>query len=100
MWEEGYKSGAYSTPLFSDVVPELKKWKAAGYHLSIYSSGSVFAQKLLFGHVKDASGSTEDLKYLMSDWFDTTNAGLKTESSSYTKISEAINVSPATATLG
>ena len=55
LWENGYKTGAYSTPLFSDVAPALKQWKDAGYALAIYSSGSVFAQKLLFGHVQVAS---------------------------------------------
>lgn len=141
--------------------------------LAIYSSGSVFAQKLLFGHVrvrelgavneddgkgigrgkkrsidattsatgesgtqeppkkvakeaatqgtdetsatqapesvKDDEGDTndrkhstqttseqgvktEDLQYLISDWFDTTNAGPKKEQSSYEKIADAMKV--------
>lgn len=51
LWETGYKTGAYSTPLFPDVAPQLRKWKEEGVQLVIYSSGSVFAQKLLFGHV-------------------------------------------------
>ncbi|KAF2478708.1 HAD-like domain-containing protein [Neohortaea acidophila] len=51
LWETGYKTGAYSTPLFPDVAPQLRKWKEQGVQLVIYSSGSVFAQKLLFGHV-------------------------------------------------
>lgn len=55
LWENGYKTGAYSTPLFPDVAPALKQWKDAGYALAIYSSGSVFAQKLLFGHVQVAA---------------------------------------------
>ena len=51
LWEDGYKTGAYSTPLFSDVAPKLKQWHDQEIRLAIYSSGSVFAQKLLFGHV-------------------------------------------------
>lgn len=170
LWENGYKTGAYSTPLFPDVVPQLKAWNDNGIELAIYSSGSVFAQKLLFGHVKSAahitgqkrerpdeenerdSGSTvgepatkkravsssregpsestrekvesstsapeppaengslaapadlrpseeedsgvEDLQFLISDWFDTTNAGPKTEGSSYKKIADALKVCP------
>ena len=190
LWESGYKSGAYATPLFPDVVPKLREWKDVGIALVVYSSGSVFAQKLLFGHVsvtrtkgekrardvseKDhlASGDrpnkkrswaagdvaaedgdvdgdddtdleqsalhnnhddndddddevvgdndpqpatdepdrerneddnvangekpshveTEDLTHLFDDWFDTTNAGPKTEASSYTKIAEMLKV--------
>ncbi len=56
LWETGYKTGAYSTPLFADVLPKLKEWNDAGIKLAIYSSGSVFAQKLLFGHVQSAAG--------------------------------------------
>lgn len=186
LWEDGYKTGAYSTSLFPDVVPALQKWKADGFTLAIYSSGSDFAQKLLFGHVQQATteaaskkrgrpadeaedqaaegaappppkstkiatedgeadavdsqaskrkdhddgqvaaeevpaddagkapeptptaddaaasggqddderatNQTADLTGLFQDWFDTTNAGLKTESGSYSKIAAALKV--------
>ncbi|EME47727.1 hypothetical protein DOTSEDRAFT_51065 [Dothistroma septosporum NZE10] len=62
LWENGYKTGAYSTPLFPDVAPALKQWKDAGYALAIYSSGSVFAQKLLFGHVQVAADDSSATK--------------------------------------
>ncbi|KAI5357736.1 putative HAD superfamily, enolase-phosphatase E1 [Septoria linicola] len=187
LWQDGYESGAYSTPLFPDVAPQLRQWKKDGLSLSIYSSGSVFAQKLLFGHVQqnetpasssgskrgrlsgatevqasnddepadeepprkkkvvEASGdaaaddvnstsgesgshqavattaaasddagkaldaadaaeevtanqeqaaSTEDLTALFDGWFDTTNAGLKTEASSYATIAEELKWKP------
>jgi enolase-phosphatase E1 len=55
LWKTGYETRAYSTPLFPDVAPKLKQWKEEGIDLAIYSSGSVFAQRLLFGHVQ-ASG--------------------------------------------
>ncbi|SMR46350.1 unnamed protein product [Zymoseptoria tritici ST99CH_1E4] len=104
LWEEGYKSGAYSTPLFPDVVPKLRDWRRRGLELAIYSSGSVFAQKLLFGHVQAESSESgshkkvEDLTELFGDeaWFDTTNAGLKTEASSYAKIAESLKFKPST----
>lgn len=52
LWEDGYQSGAYATNLFADVVPQLRQWQQQeGLSLAIYSSGSIFAQKLLFGHV-------------------------------------------------
>ena len=174
LWENGYETGAYSTPLFPDVASRLKLWKEAGHGLAIYSSGSVFAQKLLFGHVR-ATGSvagqkrgrqadsteveddvampptkkhaapsgdgfekavgveaadaasihtgadddtssenvasakdkvngrdtvsadrgalgTEDLRYLIMNWFDTTNAGPKTDERSYMKIADELQV--------
>ncbi|KAK3704090.1 enolase-phosphatase E1 [Vermiconidia calcicola] len=169
LWESGYKTGAYSTPLFTDVAPTLKQWKEEGFSLAIYSSGSVFAQKLLFGHVKtpeiatglkrprpgevegenedateppskkrgavaedrpdqrpfthvanlaakakapeaeDASPDiatecgeelstdekdtvTEDLQYLISEWFDTSTAGPKMNASSYEHIASKLEV--------
>ncbi|CZT19107.1 related to Enolase-phosphatase E1 [Ramularia collo-cygni] len=99
LWEHGYRTGAYSTPLFSDVVPQLRNWASYNLGLSIYSSGSVFAQKLLFGHVQAEAGLTEhrealDLTSLFEGWFDTVNAGLKTDQSSYTKIAGALKRNP------
>jgi enolase-phosphatase E1 len=47
----------------------------------IYSSGSIAAQKLLFGHTDSG-----DLNPLLSDYFDTTTAGPKTEAASYRTI--------------
>jgi enolase-phosphatase E1 len=102
LWEDGYASGAYATPLFADVVPALKAWRAEGREVAIYSSGSVFAQKLLMRHVKTGgekeeggkNNSSEDLEGLVSGgWFDTVNAGLKAERGSYVKIAEALEVS-------
>ncbi|KAK0803062.1 enolase-phosphatase E1 [Friedmanniomyces endolithicus] len=125
LWESGFETGEYATPLFADVVPRLREWRGGGVGLGVYSSGSVFAQKLLFQHVSvgeaarvggkggargtvDGQASstsakthqpaeTEDLRYLMTDggWFDTTNAGLKTEASSYSKIVETLEWQPA-----
>ncbi|KAK8089318.1 2-3-diketo-5-methylthio-1-phosphopentane phosphatase [Apiospora hydei] len=83
LWEEGYRSGQIKAPLFSDVAPMLARWHGQGIKLMIYSSGSVAAQKLLF---KYTNAEPSDLTMLISDWFDTVNAGLKTESGSYEKI--------------
>lgn len=92
LWKDGYSTGAYTTPLFPEVAPQLQRWKEQGAKLAIYSSGSVFAQKLLFQHVK-RDDKTEDLTHLIDGWFDTTNAGLKNEAASYEKIAEALGVS-------
>lgn len=92
LWEDGYASGAYATDLFKDVVPALKAWRAQGRDVAIYSSGSVFAQKLLMRHVKGEKG-TENLEELVSGgWFDTVNAGLKADKGSYEKISGELKV--------
>lgn len=83
LWEEGYKSGDLKAPLFSDVPGKMFTWHEKDVKLMIYSSGSVPAQKLLFKHTNAAQS---DLSVLISDWFDTVNAGLKTEVTSYEKI--------------
>jgi len=68
--------------------------------LAIYSSGSVAAQRLLLQFVRKSSSSpsptssegTEDIRSLFEGYFDTVNAGLKTETASYVKIAEALGV--------
>ena len=93
LWLTGYQSGEIKAPLFADVPSFMKDAHAAGKQIMIYSSGSVPAQQLLFGHT-DADPS--DLKPLISDWFDTVNAGSKIDAASYkTIISKHPNVAPA-----
>lgn len=83
LWEEGYKSGEIRAPLFEDVPPKLVRWHEKDTKIMIYSSGSVPAQRLLFRHT-DAQPA--DLTFLITDWFDTMNAGFKTETASYKAI--------------
>ncbi|KAK4223708.1 enolase-phosphatase E1 [Podospora fimiseda] len=84
LWESGYKFGELKSPLFPDVTPKLAAWRnEQGAKLMIYSSGSVAAQKLLFRHT---DGEPSDLTAWLDDYFDTVNAGPKTEAASYTKI--------------
>lgn len=70
-------------PLFDDVAPFIAAAHKAGKQIIIYSSGSVPAQKLFFGHT---SAQPSDMAPVISDWFDTVNAGLKMEAASYGKI--------------
>ena len=91
LWKDGYRSGEIKAPLYSDVVPALNKWKADGKSLMIYSSGSVAAQKLLFEYtgVEGSDLKTEaavNVNPILSDYFDTINAGPKTAAASYSKI--------------
>ena len=66
IWEEGYRAGTLKSVIYPDVAPALKRWSQGGLRLFVYSSGSVPAQKLLFGH-SDAG----DLTPLFSGFFDT-----------------------------
>ncbi|KAJ8131185.1 hypothetical protein O1611_g2442 [Lasiodiplodia mahajangana] len=86
LWEEGYAAGHLKAPLFPDVPEKLTAWRQNGLEIMIYSSGSVPAQKLLFKHT---NAEPSDLTPLISDWFDTVNAGPKTEPKSYQTIAES-----------
>lgn len=86
LWQEGYNRGELKAPLFPDVAPAIQDWTARGIRVIIYSSGSVPAQKLFFSHT-DAEPS--DLTPHITDWFDTVNAGLKTDTASYAAILSA-----------
>ena len=84
IWRAGYASGELVAPLFSDVPAALQRWHQAGLVLAVYSSGSVAAQQLLYGH-----SQAGDLRGLFSHWFDT-RTGPKQQSSSYTAIALAM----------
>ena len=84
IWEEGYETGVLTAPVYPDAAQALRGWHAACLKLYVYSSGSVSAQKLLFGHTDHG-----DLSPLFSGWFDLTT-GSKLEAPSYRKIAAAI----------
>ena len=67
--------------VYPEVPACLQRWHEAGIDLRIYSSGSVQAQRLFFGHTE-----VGDLLSLFSGHYDTT-IGSKKESTSYEKIS-------------
>ncbi|KFQ17697.1 Enolase-phosphatase E1, partial [Merops nubicus] len=50
MWRAAYATGHIKGEIFKDVVPAIRKWREAGMKVYIYSSGSIEAQKLLFGY--------------------------------------------------
>lgn len=84
VWEQGYQAGQLKGHVYPDAVEALQSWHQAGYQLFVYSSGSIQAQKLIFG-CSDAG----DLSPLFSGYFDTTS-GPKREASSYQSITRAI----------
>ena len=79
---ESRDGSAYGEP--QPTARGLRRWHEAGIPLYVYSSGSVRAQRLLFGH-SDAG----DLTPLFSDYFDT-RVGHKRESASYSAIAARI----------
>ncbi len=88
IWEHGYASRAFEAHLYNDAEACLSRWHEQGLPLYVYSSGSVHAQKLFFGH--SVAG---DLRALFSGYFDTTT-GPKFDAESYRKIVEEIAVPP------
>ena len=87
IWAEGYAKGEIVGDLYPDVAPALRRWAGAGVRLYVYSSGSVDAQKLLFGHSRAG-----DLKPLFQGFFDT-RLGSKRSAQSYADICRGTNVS-------
>ncbi|EPL04202.1 acireductone synthase [Pseudomonas sp. CF161] len=84
VWEQGYQAGQLKGHVYPDAVQALQRWHQQGYELFVYSSGSIQAQKLIFG-CSDAG----DLSGLFSGYFDTTS-GPKREEQSYRRISQAM----------
>ena len=89
IWAQGYASGALRGHVYDDAIAGLRRWHAAGVALYVYSSGSVAAQKLLFGH-----SPAGDLTPLFRGYFDTT-IGMKSDAGAYRRIAAAIAVPPA-----
>jgi enolase-phosphatase E1 len=83
VWRGGFESGQLKAHVFPDVVPAIQCWREQGKDIRIYSSGSIVAQKLFFGHV-DSYG---DCLHLFSGHYDTTIGGKK-QSESYQRIAE------------
>ena len=88
IWAQGYADGELDGHVYPDTPEAMRRWKAMGIDIHIYSSGSIAAQKLIFGH--SVAG---DLTPLLSGYFDTTT-GPKREADSYTRIAEALDLPP------
>ena len=88
VWAAGYGNADFTAHVYPDAVEALRAWRAAGIPLYVYSSGSVAAQKLLFGHT-DAG----DLTGLFKGWFDT-EVGGKRDRDSYGRIALEMRQAP------
>ena len=89
IWEEGFKSGELKGHVYEDVPRAFARWKGQEKKIAIFSSGSVQAQKLLFGYSIEG-----DLTKYIEAYFDTTT-GPKREAASYTAIAKALGASAA-----
>lgn len=88
IWAEGYAAGELKGHVYPDTPAALARWTQAEIAVTIYSSGSIAAQKLIFGH-----SIAGDLTRHLSGYFDTTT-GPKREAASYAKIAEALTLAP------
>ncbi|WP_433924242.1 acireductone synthase [Vreelandella sp. 21] len=88
VWADGYQRGDFKGHLYSDVASALRQWQQAGKALYVYSSGSVQAQKLLFGYSEEG-----DLTPLFSGYFDT-HIGHKREATAYQRIIAELDLPP------
>ncbi|MFJ3877121.1 acireductone synthase [Streptomyces sp. NPDC090077] len=89
LWAEGFARGELVSHFFADVVPALRRWRAQGVRLYVYSSGSVAAQRAWFGHSPEG-----DLRELVTGWYDTENAGPKHLAGSFRAIAADTGIAP------
>lgn len=89
IWRDGYTRGELEGEVFDDVPRLLEAATAADIPVRIYSSGSVEAQKLLFGY--SVAG---DLTVHLSGYHDTTT-GPKKVASSYETIASQMGIDAA-----
>ncbi|CAJ1933088.1 unnamed protein product [Cylindrotheca closterium] len=89
MWKAGYENGQLKGHVYSDVPPALKWFQSHGVKVHIYSSGSVQAQELLFGH-----SCFGDLTSHFATHFDITTSGNKKKARSYGSIAAHLGISP------
>jgi enolase-phosphatase E1 len=88
IWEHGFQNGEFKSHLYEDAYRNLQCWHQKNLKLFVFSSGSVKAQKVLFGN-----SDYGDLTYLFDDYFDT-NIGNKKEIDAYQNIAYKIKIEP------
>jgi len=86
IWKAGFESGELRAHVYDDTPVALEQWRQAGFDQRIYSSGSIAAQKLFFGHT-----IAGDLLHHFNGHYDTTT-GPKREAASYTTIAAAFDL--------
>nr|VFJ57831.1 MAG: acireductone synthase [Candidatus Kentron sp. FW] len=89
LWETGFHNGDFTGHVYDDAARCLDGWHAEGITLSVFSSGSTKAQRLLFSH-----SNVGDLTPLFSGFYDT-RIGAKHEASAYAAIARDMCLPPA-----
>ena len=89
IWEAGFRDGDFTGHVYPDAVRHLRDWHERGIPLYVFSSGSVQAQRLLFGY-----SDVGDLTPLFSGFYDT-RIGPKREAAAYSAIAADIGLAPA-----
>lgn len=90
VWEQGYQQGELKGHIYADAAEYLQRWHDRGLRLFVYSSGSVKAQKLIFGFTTEG-----DFTPFFSGYFDT-GIGGKKEADSYRNILSELGVEAGT----
>jgi enolase-phosphatase E1 len=88
IWKDGFHSGEMVAHLYDDVAEAIRSWNNVGVDVRIYSSGSIQAQALFFGHT--VAG---DLLDQFGGHYDTTT-GAKQEAVSYSRIAGEFDCEP------
>jgi enolase-phosphatase E1 len=88
IWRGGFESGELVSHVFDDVPPALEHWASSGLDVRIYSSGSIEAQRLFFGHT-----TAGDITPHLRGHYDTTT-GPKREAASYATIAADMGLPP------
>ncbi|WP_417517575.1 acireductone synthase [Marinobacter sp.] len=86
IWERGYQQGELNGHIYDDAAQYLQHWHDRGLRLYVYSSGSVKAQKLIFGFT-----TAGDFTPFFSGYFDTRIGGKK-EPEAYRNILSELGV--------
>jgi enolase-phosphatase E1 len=84
VWKKGFESGELKGHVYPDVLPALNYWKSIQIQLAVFSSGSVSAQKQLFGNSVEG-----DLTSYFRYFFDT-HTGPKREAKTYLRMAELL----------
>lgn len=86
LWKDAYISGEIKGHVYPDVPLALENWKEQSIQLGVFSSGSVAAQKLIFGFSEFG-----DLTPFFSNYFDTKTGG-KRETETYKTIAAKLGL--------
>lgn len=89
IWKQGFDSRELQAHVYADVLPAIKNWRDQSIDVRIYSSGSVSAQKLFFGHLETHGNCLN----LFSGHYDTKIGGKK-ETQSYLNVAKDWSLTP------